>query len=143
MVYMLIIRKTTYTIENINYYWKNVLNFKDQMKYWYSGTAFTWIYFGSLNVVIVVWTTYSTFRIFNLSFPHFVYRIQEINKITKRRLKEVKFFKQRLLNNYVEDWTVVPVSDTNLDEDEDDNKFMPHLISKDKVKEEKNEEGML
>lgn len=70
------------------------------------------------------------------------YRIQEINKITKRRLKEVKFFKQRLLNNYVEDWSVVPISDTNLDEDED-KKSISHLISKDKIKEEKCDEGIL
>lgn len=71
----------------------------------------------------------------------FSFRIQEINKITKRRLKEVKFFKQRLLNNYVEDWSVVPISDTNLDEDED-KKSVSHLISKDKIKEEKCDEGL-
>lgn len=70
------------------------------------------------------------------------YRIQEINKITKRRLKEVNFFKQRLMNNYVEDWSIIPISDTNLDEDEDNKKTIPHLIPKDKIKEEKNDEGL-
>lgn len=54
----------------------------------------------------------------------------------------MKFFKQRLLNNYVEDWTIIPMSDTNLDEDEDNKKTISHLIPKDKIKEEKNDEGL-
>lgn len=75
-----------------------------------------------------------------IKYKILICRIQEINKITKRRLKEVKFFKQRLLNNYVEDWTVVPISDSILDED-DDKKSYSHLV-KDKLKEEKNDEGL-
>lgn len=75
------------------------------------------------------------------NYCYIFHRIQEINKITKRRLKEVKFFKQRLLNNYVEDWSVIPIPDINLDEEDDEKKAITHLISKDAIKEEKHEEG--
>ncbi|KAG5889302.1 hypothetical protein JTB14_031949 [Gonioctena quinquepunctata] len=68
-----------------------------------------------------------------------VFRIQEINKITKRRLKDVKFFKQRLLNNYDEDWNVIPQTDFIFD-DEDDKRSIVHLMLKDKIKEEKIDE---
>ncbi|XP_023026067.1 uncharacterized protein [Leptinotarsa decemlineata] len=68
-----------------------------------------------------------------------VFRIQEINKITKRRLKDVKFFKQRLLNNYEEDWNVISNSNFNFDED-DDKRAVAHLMFKDKIKEEKLDE---
>lgn len=69
------------------------------------------------------------------------FRIQELNKITKRRLKEVHFFKQRLLNNNGEDWSIVPVLDSNLEDDEDDKKSVSLLASKEKTKEEKTEDG--
>ncbi|KAJ8923168.1 hypothetical protein NQ315_001722 [Exocentrus adspersus] len=68
-----------------------------------------------------------------------VFRIQEVNKITKRRLKDVRFFKQRLLNNYDEDWTVIPNLDLSLEEEED-KRSVAHLMLKDKIKEEKLEE---
>lgn len=54
----------------------------------------------------------------------------------------MKFFKQRLLNNYVEDWSVVPISDANFDEDDDDKKSLSSIVLKDKIKEEKNDEGL-
>ncbi|XP_018570444.1 HMG1/2-like protein [Anoplophora glabripennis] len=68
-----------------------------------------------------------------------VFRIQEVNKITKRRLKDVRFFKQRLLNNFDEDWTVIPNLDMALEE-EDDKRSVAHLMLKDKIKEEKLDE---
>ncbi|KAJ8957422.1 hypothetical protein NQ318_004902 [Aromia moschata] len=68
-----------------------------------------------------------------------VFRIQEVNKITKRRLKDVRFFKEKLLKNYDEDWTVIPNLDLGLD-DEDDKRSVAHLMLKDKIKEEKIEE---
>ncbi|XP_064213745.1 uncharacterized protein LOC103313877 isoform X2 [Tribolium castaneum] len=65
-------------------------------------------------------------------------RIQEVNKIVSRRQKEVNFFRKRLLNNYGEDWTVIP----NLDliKEEEDSKSVAFLMLKDKLKEEKCEE---
>ncbi|KAJ8928127.1 hypothetical protein NQ314_019353, partial [Rhamnusium bicolor] len=66
--------------------------------------------------------------------------IQEVNKITKRRLKDVKFFKQRLLNNYDEDWTVIPSVELTLEEEED-KRSVAHLMLKEKIKEEKLDEG--
>ncbi|EFA08580.1 uncharacterized protein LOC103313877 isoform X1 [Tribolium castaneum] len=67
-----------------------------------------------------------------------VFRIQEVNKIVSRRQKEVNFFRKRLLNNYGEDWTVIP----NLDliKEEEDSKSVAFLMLKDKLKEEKCEE---
>ncbi|CAH0564854.1 unnamed protein product [Brassicogethes aeneus] len=66
-----------------------------------------------------------------------VFRIQETDKITKRRHKEVNFFKQRLLKNYSEDWTVIPK--TNLIKEEEDTK-PSNLVAKERIKEEKLEE---
>ncbi|KAJ3624304.1 hypothetical protein MTP99_017940 [Tenebrio molitor] len=67
-----------------------------------------------------------------------VFRIQEVNKIVKRRQKEVKFFKKRLHNNYGEDWAVIP----NLDivKEEEETKSVAYLMLKDKIKEEKADE---
>ncbi|RZC37942.1 high mobility group B protein 13-like [Asbolus verrucosus] len=67
-----------------------------------------------------------------------VFRIQEVNKIVRRRQKEVKFFKKRLQNNYGEDWAVIP----NLDivKDEEETKSVAYLMLKDKIKEEKVDE---
>lgn len=45
-----------------------------------------------------------------------------------------------MLNNYEEDWTVIPNMDLNIDE-EDDKRSVAHLILKDKIKEEKLEDG--
>nr|CAI5858331.1 unnamed protein product [Callosobruchus analis] len=64
-----------------------------------------------------------------------VFRIQEVNKITKRRIKDVKFLKHRLLQNYDEDWSVIP--NNEVVHEEDDKKAVPHLIMKERVKEEK------
>lgn len=55
-------------------------------------------------------------------------------------MKDVRFFKQRLLNNYDEDWTVIPNLDLVLEE-EDDKRSVAHLMLKEKMKEEKLEEG--
>ncbi|KAJ8972061.1 hypothetical protein NQ317_010930 [Molorchus minor] len=66
-----------------------------------------------------------------------VFRIQEVNKITKRRLTEVKSIKQKLLMSYEEDWTVIPIPDTAAEE-EDDKKSVAFLMLKEKIKEEKN-----
>lgn len=52
----------------------------------------------------------------------------------------MKFFKQRLMNNYEEEWPVIPNTDLNLDE-EDDKRSIAHLMLKDKIKEEKLDEG--
>ncbi|XP_057665538.1 high mobility group protein B3-like [Diorhabda carinulata] len=68
-----------------------------------------------------------------------VFRIQEVNKITKRRLKDIKFFKQRLLNNYEEDWSVIPNLDEALNE-EGDKRSIQHLLLSGKIKEEKFDE---
>ncbi|CAH1954276.1 unnamed protein product [Acanthoscelides obtectus] len=67
-----------------------------------------------------------------------VFRIQEVNKITKRRLKDVKYLRNRLMQNYDEDWSVIP--NTDLVAEEDDKKAVGHLIMKDRIKEEKPEE---
>ncbi|VEN47896.1 unnamed protein product [Callosobruchus maculatus] len=67
-----------------------------------------------------------------------VFRIQEVNKITKRRFKDVKFLKHRLLHNYDEDWSVIPNSEVA--PEEDDKKAVAHLVMKDKIKEEKIED---
>ncbi|KAK9883268.1 hypothetical protein WA026_001452 [Henosepilachna vigintioctopunctata] len=66
-----------------------------------------------------------------------VYRIQEVNKIVKRRHKEVQFFKNRLLQNYGEDWTVVPNTDI-VKEEPHNNKT--NIVKTEKIKEEKVEE---
>ncbi|XP_072384303.1 uncharacterized protein [Diabrotica undecimpunctata] len=63
-----------------------------------------------------------------------VFRIQELNRMTKRRLKDIKFFKQRLLLNYEEDWAVIPNTDESMVE-EDDKKAI-QLILPGKIKEE-------
>lgn len=52
----------------------------------------------------------------------------------------MKFFKQRLLNNYIEDWTVVPISDSTLEEE--NNKKFSHSV-REKISDEKNDEGEL
>ncbi|XP_028150397.1 uncharacterized protein LOC114343726 [Diabrotica virgifera virgifera] len=64
-----------------------------------------------------------------------VFRIQELNRMTKRRLKDIKFFKQRLLLNYEEDWAVIPNTDESMVE-EDDKKAIQLLIPPVKIKEE-------
>lgn len=69
-----------------------------------------------------------------------VFRIQEVNKITKRRLKDIKFFKQRLINNYEEDWTVIPDIEHTLNK-EDDKKAVANVFIASKIKEEKIDEG--
>ncbi|KAF7265682.1 hypothetical protein GWI33_020766 [Rhynchophorus ferrugineus] len=70
-----------------------------------------------------------------------VFRIQEVNKITKRRHKEVNFFRQRLLRNYGEDWSIIP-PDILSDEEEDIKPAISNILSKDKIKQEKNEDGI-
>ncbi|XP_019867853.1 high mobility group protein B3 [Aethina tumida] len=67
-----------------------------------------------------------------------VFRIQEVNKITKRRLKEVSFFKQRLMKNYSEDWSVIPRLD--IVKDDEDSKTVAQMMLKEKIKEEKPDE---
>ncbi|ENN73937.1 hypothetical protein D910_11450 [Dendroctonus ponderosae] len=68
-----------------------------------------------------------------------VFRIQEVNKITKRRHKEVQFFRQRLMNIHDEDWSVIPPD--ILSEDEEDVKpVITSLIIPKKEKLERNEE---
>ncbi|XP_060523305.1 uncharacterized protein LOC132700161 [Cylas formicarius] len=66
-----------------------------------------------------------------------VFRIQEVNKITKRRYKEVKFFRHRLLNNYGEDWSVIPPDDFS---DVEQEERPQQLLPKDKIKQEKSED---
>ncbi|CAG9865533.1 unnamed protein product [Phyllotreta striolata] len=68
-----------------------------------------------------------------------VFRIQEVNRITKRRLKDIKFFKQKLLTNHEEDWTVIPNQDA-ISNIEEDKKPLTNLFPA-KIKEEKLEEG--
>lgn len=68
-----------------------------------------------------------------------VFRIQEVNKITKRRHKEVQFFRQRLLNIHGEDWSVIPPD--ILSDEELDSKSTPNIIPKEKIKQEKLDEG--
>lgn len=86
----------------------------------------------SNEILVFRWMTLSFF--FSLSDDSF-YRIQEVNKIVRRRQKEVKFFRKRLQNNYGEDWTIIP----NLDliKEEEDSKSVAYLMLKDKIKEEK------
>jgi len=67
-----------------------------------------------------------------------VFRIQEVNKIVRRRQKEVKFFKKRLINNYGEDWATIP--NLEIVKEEEDTKSVAFLMLRDKIKEEKIEE---
>lgn len=70
-----------------------------------------------------------------------VFRIQEVNKITKRRHKEVQFFRQRLLNIHGEDWSVIP-PDVLSDEEEDVKPIISQIIvPKKEIKQEKPEEN--
>ncbi|XP_050295899.1 uncharacterized protein LOC126735855 [Anthonomus grandis grandis] len=68
-----------------------------------------------------------------------VFRIQEVNKITKRRHKEVQFFKQRLINIYGEDLTIIPM-EVLADEEEDVKPSIPPLLTPKKEPIEKPEE---
>lgn len=71
-----------------------------------------------------------------------VFRIQEVNKITKRRHKEVQFFRQRLLNIHGEDWSVIP-PDVLSDEEEDVKPLVSQLlVPKKEIKQEKTEENV-
>lgn len=59
-------------------------------------------------------------------------------------MKDVKFMKQRLLHNYDEDWSVIPreIQLSALEEEEDHHGVsVAHLMLKEKIKEEKQEEG--
>ncbi|XP_066153025.1 uncharacterized protein [Euwallacea fornicatus] len=70
-----------------------------------------------------------------------VFRIQEVNKITKRRHKEVQFFRQRLLNLHGEDWSVIP-PEVLSDEEEDIKPNIAYLTPKKEIKQEKLEEAV-
>lgn len=85
-------------------------------------------------LVFRLWHLVTIFFVLNCNF-----RIQEVNKIVRRRQKEVKFFKKRLLNNYSEDWSVIPNLDIVKEEDESNTKSVAYLMLKDKIKEEKDD----
>lgn len=85
-----------------------------------------------------------------------VFRIQEVNKITKRRHKEFQFFRQvytkmhtnidqlilfrqRLMNIHGEDWSVIP-PDVLSDEEEEVKPNIAQLIPKKEIKQEKPDE---
>lgn len=63
------------------------------------------------------------------------FRIQEVTKITKKRHKEVKFFKNRLLQHYGEDWSVIP--NTDIVKDELHSGKSNVVVKTEKIKEEK------
>ncbi|XP_044759740.1 high mobility group protein B1-like [Coccinella septempunctata] len=64
-----------------------------------------------------------------------VFRIQEVNKIVKKRHKEVQFFKKRLLQHYGEDWSVIP--NTDLVKEEPHGSKSNVVVKTEKIKEEK------
>ncbi|XP_045478257.1 high mobility group protein B3-like [Harmonia axyridis] len=64
-----------------------------------------------------------------------VFRIQEVSKIVKKRHKEVKFFKNRLLQHYGEDWSLIPNTDIVKEEFHTGKPSLP--VKADKIKEEK------
>ncbi|KAL1497731.1 hypothetical protein ABEB36_008639 [Hypothenemus hampei] len=67
-----------------------------------------------------------------------VFRIQEVNKITKRRHKEVQFFRHRLMNIHDEDWSVIPPE--VLSDEDVDIKPNIHTIPKKEIKLEKTDD---
>lgn len=69
-----------------------------------------------------------------------VFRIQEVNKIVKRRHKECQFVKKRLLQSYGEDWTIVPNTDITKDEPQSSRHGLHSHNKTDKIKEEIKEE---
>lgn len=64
-----------------------------------------------------------------------------MNKITKRRHKEVQFFRQRLLNIHGEDWSTIP-PDVLSEEEEDIKPIVSQLLTKKEIKQEKPDESV-
>ncbi|XP_022916689.1 FACT complex subunit SSRP1-like [Onthophagus taurus] len=55
------------------------------------------------------------------------FRIQEVNKITKKRHQQVQFIKERLFTEHGEDWAVIPkYYDLNLATDDDEEEVKNH-----------------
>ena len=50
----------------------------------------------------------STITFFNQQVHYFVFRIEEVKKITKRRLDQVEYIRQRLHAKYGENWQDIP-----------------------------------
>ncbi|CAG9773937.1 unnamed protein product [Ceutorhynchus assimilis] len=70
-----------------------------------------------------------------------VFRLREVNKITKRRYKEVQFFRQRLLNIHGQDWSVIPPEVlSDLTDEEEEKPHPTQVVPKKEVKQEKPDE---
>lgn len=47
-----------------------------------------------------------------------VFRINQVKKITNKRVKHIAFLKRKLLNEHAEEWNVIPKEEIKLDEDD-------------------------